>query len=385
MHSRNVIQVFFRQHLPALSILILLAFVIASGWIFWNETTPPKPVRCKPSAQTTPIPSATSDEKKLVLPYLANPATGLNDFTALDLASRTGFGLSTQADAARWSQELHAAWYIDWDIRLTRNFNQPEHWQMVRLSSGCISPSIDFIRWAAMHYPGQVWIIGNEPDVKEQDAITPEEYAYDYQILSQLIKTADPTARIAVAGVAQGTPLRLAYLDGVLEAYRKSTRAAMPVDWWTLHGYVLREERGSWGVGIPTGLSDQKGQLYEIADHNNLALFAKQIADFRAWMKARGYQNTPLALTEFGILMPPEYGFSPEVVASYLRDTFQWLAGTADAQTGMPQDHYHLVQRWAWFSLADVIYPVADLVDLKNEQLTPAGKAFHDFMYNPSK
>ena len=237
----------------------------------------------------------------------------------------------------------------------------------------------------ALRYPGNVWIIGNEPDVIWQDSITPEEYAQDYEILYQLIKSSDPTARIAVAGVAQGTPLRLAYLDRVLEAYQKSTGAPMPVDWWTLHGYVLREERGNWGVDIPPGFSDKQGELYEIGDHGSLPLFEKQITAFRAWMKARGYQNTPLALTEFGILMPPEYGYSPQVIQQYLTNTFQWLAAASDPQIGMPHDSHHLVQRWAWFSLADEIYPTSDLADLKNNRLTPVGEAYRDFMLNSTR
>jgi hypothetical protein len=382
MHIIKTILACLRKHIGILTIPVIFIFVIASGWIFWIETTPPKFVRCKPSAQTSPVPTGLTTERSLVSPLQLDPGALSIVFTPLDLASRPGFGLSTSADATQWAQEIHAAWYINWDINLTRNFIQPEHWQMVRLSSGCIFPSLDFIRWVAIHYPGNVWIIGNEPDVSDQDAITPEEYAGDYRILYPLIKTADPTARIAVAGVAQGTPLRLAYLDRVLEAYRQSTGEQMPVDWWTLHGYVLREERGSWGVGIPPGFANQQGQLYEIADHNNLGLFAKQITAFRAWMKARGYQNTPLALTEFGILLPADFGYTPEVVQQYLQDTFQWLATAADPQIGMPEDDHHLVQRWAWFSLADEIYPVADLADLKTGQLTPAGKAFRDFMLN---
>ena len=373
---------FSRQHVTLFASLILFFVVAASGWVFWNETTPPQELRCNAKTQSTIIPTAPASLLSSLQP---GQKIAANDFKPLDPASRPGFGLSTPADATQWSQELHAAWYIDWDIRLTRNFDQPEHWQMIRLSPGCISPSLDFIAWVADHYPGNVWIIGNEPDVTAQDSLTAEEYAGDYYLLYQLIKTSDPTARIAVAGVAQGTPLRLAYLDRVLEAYRKSYGTSMPVDWWTLHGYVLREEKGSWGVGIPPGFTETQGQLYEIADHNNLTLFKKQIGDFRAWMKARGYQNTPLALTEFGILMPPDYGFPPQVVQQYLRDTFQWLAEASDSQTGMPQDNHHLVQRWAWFSLADAIYPTADLADIKNQQLTLVGEAYRDFVLNSTR
>jgi len=385
MHKIKAILAFVQQHAIVISIFPLLLFATASGWIFWDEATPPKELRCNSKTQATSPQNDSIPERSLPSPLQPGLMNAPGNFTPGNLTARPGFGLSSQADATQWSQELHAAWYLDWDIRLTRNFNKPEHWQMVRLSPGCISPSLDFIRWVALHYPENVWIIGNEPDVIWQDSITPEEYARDYQILYQLIKSSDPTARIAVAGVAQGTPLRLAYLDRVLEAYQKSTGAAMPVDWWTLHGYVLREERGSWGVDIPPGFSDKQGQLYEISDHGSLTLFEKQITAFRAWMKARGYQNTPLALTEFGILMPPEYGYSPEVIQQYLRDTFQWLAEAADPQIGMPQDNHHLVQRWAWFSLADVIYPTSDLVDLNNHQLTAVGEAFRDFMLNSTR
>jgi hypothetical protein len=373
---------FLRQHAIVFSGLALLILVTGSGWIFWNETTPPPILRCKRNAPAGQSPTDLVPGSPLLSPPQPDQVVPSIHFTPVDFASRPGFSLSTPADVNQWGQTLQATWYLDWDIQLTRNYEKPEHWQMVRLFPGCISPSLDYIRWVAMHYPGNVWIIGNEPDVVLQDAIPPEEYARDYHSLYQLIKTSDPSARIAVAGVAQGTPLRLAYLDRVLETYQASYAAPMPVDWWTLHGYVLREESGSWGVGIPPGLSATQGRLYEIEDHSDLTLFKKQITDFRAWMKARGYQNTPLALTEFGILMPADYGFPPEVVGQYLQDTFQWLASASDPLTGLPQDNFHLVQRWAWFSLADVIFPTADLADLNNQRLTRVGEAFQDFMLN---
>ena len=32
----------------------------------------------------------------------------------------------------------------------------------------------------------------------------------------------------------------------------------MPVDVWNVHNFVLREERGSWGVDIPPGIPDDR-------------------------------------------------------------------------------------------------------------------------------
>ncbi len=256
---------------------------------------------------------------------------------------------------------------------------------MIRLSTGCSFPPPDFLRWLVLHYPGQVWVIGNEPDVIWQDALTPEEYARQYHDAYQIIKTTDPSAMVATAGISQATPLRLAYLDRVLAAYRSSYNQPMPVDWWTVHGYVLREERDSWGVGIPPGFAVNTGALYEVSDHGRLDLFEQQILTFRQWMVKNGYRNTPLALTEFGILMPADYGFPSQFVQQYLKDTFQYLSTAVDAETGLPQDGNHLVQRWAWFSLADTKFPTSNLADLQKGSLSPIGEAFREFMLANSR
>ena len=232
----------------------------------------------------------------------------------------------------------------------------------------------------AKYYPGQVWIIGNEPDNIWQDNMSAEAYAEQYHDLYQAIKTVDPGAKIAIGGVSQPSELRLRYLDRVLAHYQLTYSERLPVDWWTIHAYVLREERGSWGADIPPGFADAMGLTIEPKEHGDLTLFKDQLIRFRGWMKENGYQDVPLAVTEFGILLPDEFGYSPEVTAQYLTDTFEWVDKTMDVDTGYPGDGYHLVQRWAWFSLADDLFPVADLADLNSSKLTPAGAAFQAFV-----
>ena len=56
------------------------------------------------------------------------------------------------------------------------------------------------------------------------------------------IKAADPTARVAIGGVTQPTPLRLRCLETVLAAYREQSGAEMPVDVWNVHNFILWEE-----------------------------------------------------------------------------------------------------------------------------------------------
>jgi hypothetical protein len=194
--------------------------------------------------------------------------------------------------------------------------------------------------------------------------------------LYELIKSVDPSALIAVGGISQSTPLRLLYLDQVLQTYREVFDEPMPVDWWTIHGYVLREEKGSWGVDIPPGINEIRGELREVKDHGNIDIFKAQILSFRNWMAENGYQNTPLALTEFGILLPFSYGFPDDLIADYLEQTFLWLSQAQDDSTGYPDDRYHLVQKWAWFSISDPIYSSSNLGDLTSRKLTLVEKDF---------
>ena len=295
-------------------------------------------------------------------------------------SSRVGFGLTSSRDPETWARRLGAGWYVDWRVGRRYPTQRPEHWQMVRLARGCVAPSKEGIHWLASHYPGNVWVIGNEPDNVWQDNVVPEEYAQVYHDLYYLIKDADPTASIAVGGVTQATPLRLAYLDRVLTAYQALYNEPMPVDWWTVHGFVLREEAGAWGAGIPTGfLATDSGKLYQKVENGSVEIFKQHIIAFRTWMVERGYRDHPLAITEFGILMDPIYGFTPGVVAGYLLDTFTWLREARDDQIGYPEDDHRLVQRWAWFSLYDPLYPTSNLANLKTDALTEIGQAFREY------
>ena len=357
--------------------------VVSIGLIFWPNVKIPKSAPlCGSNANGSLIPTTKQQvtNEKLNLSTKADSAIGTDDARPSIINIRAGFGLSTPANPQVWAGKLGAGWYLDWTVQQRRSFQAPEHFQMIRLNLNCHYPDNGVIQWTAMHFPGQVWIIGNEPDVIWQDSIPAEAYARAYHELYLFIKSADPTSKIAVAGVAQGTPLRLAYLDNVLAAYQNLFGEHMPVDWWTVHGYVLREQKGSWGVEIPPGMNVRDGALYEVEDHGRIDLFENQIILFRGWMEKNGYREIPLALTEFGILMPPEYGFSNDFINDYLFRTFTWLAQARDQETGYPADDYRLVQRWAWFSLGDVNYPVSDLANFPAKKLTITGQAFRSWV-----
>jgi hypothetical protein len=253
---------------------------------------------------------------------------------------------------------------------------------MVRLKGGVLGPGTDALAAIASANPGSLWLVGNEPDVKWQDNVEPAPYARLYHEAYVAIKTADPTAQVSIGGVAQPTPLRLRYLDQVLAAYKEQFGAGMPVDVWNVHNFILREERGSWGVDIPPGMPDEWGTLYEIEDSDSLEIFQQQIVDFRQWMARHGYQDRPLIVSEYGILMPEDYGFPPEKVVAFLRGTFDFFLTATDSALGYPDDAYRLVQRWCWYSLdaPEHLYPTGNLFDPLTGQMTAVGAGWVEYV-----
>jgi hypothetical protein len=268
--------------------------------------------------------------------------------------------------------------FFNWNIsRSPFSVNGVEFWQTVRVTQDGVLPTREQIGEAIASNPGSVWIIGNEPDVVWQDNVTAERYAILYEEMYRFIKTLDSTARVAVGGVAMPTPLRREYLNRALESYRISFGNAMPVDVWTVHAYILREQSGSWGVEIPPGMDVSSGQLYEIADHGNLEIFRQNLIDFRAWMFSNGYGDRPLAVTEFGVLMPPDYGYPDEAKISFMNGAMDFM-GSASNGTGYPADGGRLVQWWFWYSLYDTPdrYPAGNLIDHERNGLTALGQAW---------
>ena len=307
-----------------------------------------------------------------------------NEWAGLPWDDRRRFGAGMPREAGEigdYAVELvRIGWVLDWWVDAAPSTPPGvSFWQMVHVSASGYAPDKDTILAAAQANPGATWILGNEPDVEWQDNVSPEVYAERYHELHGLLKEADPGCQVAVAGVAQSTPLRLAYLDRVLVSYMERYDELMPVDVWTVHGFVLREERDAWGAGIPEGFDQDAGTLYELEDHDSVSLFREQIHAFRAWMAERGYRHCPLALTEFGILMPEDYGFDEERVRTYMVATIDDLTAARDPDVGCPADDNRLVQAWAWYSLADTVYPTGNLFDPQSKALTALGKTYGEY------
>ncbi len=297
--------------------------------------------------------------------------------------SRWGIGVATGPITRYDIAPLRLGWYLDWRVQPAPA--RPDgilYAQMVRVSGGVLRPSAEEIAAIAQANPGSLWLIGNEPDVKWQDNVVPDTYARLYHDAYTAIKTADPTAQVAIGGVSQPTPLRMRYLDMVLASYHARFGVQMPVDVWNVHNFILQELRGSWGVDIPPGIPDNQGMLYEVNDSGNMEIFRRQIYDFRRWMADRGFGDAPLIVSEYGILMPPEYGFHPERVADFMTATFDFFLTAADTGLGYSADGYRLVQMWCWYSLDDPAdhYPTGNLFDPLTGERTFLGEAWIQYV-----
>ncbi len=351
------------------------------------------------------------------------------------LSTRLGFGaILSPISQYPEIESLRSGWYLDW--RVTQNPSRPldmEYVQVVRLHqklscgerfnhdrAACpyatpydynVYPDTNAILAAVQANPGSLWLIGNEMDRRDwpgggQDEMLPEVYATAYHDLYALIKGADPTARVAIGGVIQATPLRLQYLDLIWQSYQDQYGETMPVDVWNVHNFILKEDLYDYGASIPPGLSQTQGMIYATDwSHVDQNLFDQQIRAFRQWMKDKGQQDKPLVVSEYGVLyrhwacevwgsgsqcLSWKNFEDPQVVQDFMLWTFDYflntkgLDGQGNCVLGYPDDECRLVQSWAWYALDDVgqsggFNRYAGLFDPTTKAITDTGTKFRDY------
>ncbi|MDJ0753319.1 MAG: hypothetical protein QNJ45_07365 [Ardenticatenaceae bacterium] len=304
-----------------------------------------------------------------------------------DLLCRYGVNGGTGVDFP----SLGIGWYIDYTASDTPVRPQgTEYFPVIRLvqtspTTYDYSPKGQSLLDAIAGNPKAHWLIGNEPDRRGfQDDIEPQLYAEAYHELYNLIKANDPEAQIIAGTIVQPTPVRLKYLDLVLSSYQQNYSQAMPVDGWSIHNFILNEvsceyDPGNcWGAGIPPGIDDDFGEVLTIQQNDSIELFEERIVRFRQWMKDNGYGGDPLYLTEYGVLMPQDFGFDFARVNAFMSASFDYMSTAVDPQLGDPNDEYRLVQRWAWYSTTDTSFN-GWLFDGATNTTTPYGDNYKNY------
>lgn len=309
-----------------------------------------------------------------------------------------------------YTTTLRAGWYADWTANsnplhlggvefaqtLLFNVNTPLNtcggYRNPASDRAQITPVVEGAALIALLQanPGALWLIGNEPDsIYFGDPIMPEVYAQLYHEFYTFIKTYDPTAKVAIGAIVQPSPLRLEYLDKVLNRYQALYGEKLPTDLWNIHLYALPEVACNAGAGVPPGASSQYGWYPDPqawAQTVNPDVAVQSLRAMRQWMAERGERDKPLIITEFGQLIPDEPGdpgypyvlngilFTLEVSRDYLQGSLARFLTATDPQIGYPADGDRLVQLWAWYSLYDSFYG-GDLMNTAGS-FTVIGAAF---------
>jgi len=304
---------------------------------------------------------------------------------------------------------LQLGWYSDWSYnakplqpRDVTPETQLEYVQLITVRDGQWPPNWSAVQAAATANPGALWIIGNEPECPNQGNLTPAQYAQRYHQTLLKIRGWDSSAKFAIGGVVEPTPLRLRWLDRTLTSYQTQFGHPMTddIDVWTVHMQILTEGApgdNSAGAGIPVGISftSGEGMEYSLADCANIELFKSLIRDFRTWLAGKNEREKPLIISEMGVLQPSYYltnqGTEAErkeagdrLIEQFMGHAFDWLLEATSPTIGCTTDGNHLVQRWLWFSLNDSFYDEdtnpkgfnGSLFDYKTRQLTRFGRRF---------
>lgn len=286
--------------------------------------------------------------------------------------------------------QLRIGWYIDYKAHVTAPHpNGASYAPVINLEQVGDSDYISFPSGGALDTviadnPGGDWIIGNEPDRRYyQNDMAPAAYAHAYHDLYYYIKSKDARARVFAGAIVQPTPVRLQYLDAVLQRYRERYGEVLPVDGWAIHNFILNERSCAyynmdpaicWGADIPPGVDATDGLIIttgELQKTADVAFFKEQVIRFRQWMADHGYRNRPLYVSEYGILMPESYGFPPSLVNNYMTNTFDFLLTTADEKLGYAADDNRLVQRLAWYSTLDPSFNGSLFQSTTDDPVTP--------------
>jgi len=345
-----------------------------------------------------------------LLALLVLAATAQGDGPLYTVPERFGVGVSPYVGHSISEYDLSGfalGWYSDW--RFATAPDCPDgivYAQLVDVYEGNLLGSQAVIVSAASANPGALWMIGNEPENEHRGNSSPEAYAAAYNEAYTLIKGADPSARIAVGGVTEPTPLRLEWLERVLASYSAQFGVDMSshIDAWTIHVQITPERRGSWGAKIPVGLSDDVGETFGMADGNfapnaDVTIFKRLVRDFCDWMVEQGERDKELIISEYGVLFPSDMlgggdaAVGNQMVIDFMTESFDFLLSEQDSESGLASDEGRLVQRWLWYSLNGVWYDEDPDTGFNGSlfewddpsQMTIFGEAYRDYVFRPFK
>jgi hypothetical protein len=334
----------------------------------------------------------------LVNPQPMKPEVGSAQAAVTDMVCR--FGITSPLGGDGYDIEsIGVGSYLDWGAGSNPILPTGiEYIRVLRLRDDVYPQTLANLPGWVQNNLGSYWVVGNEPDTTygNQDALLPQFYADRYFALATIIRNLDPSARIAFGSVVQPTPIRIRYLqrawDRLVANAGSAAAASNLIDFWSIHSFILNEQKYHWGTGIPPGFENDDDDAVIITDFSDtysIDIFQERVSAFRSWMAYIGERGKPLWITEYGSLFPPidppggpdYYNVSDQDTANFMLATFDFMLSAIDGQTGLPSDDNKLVQRWFWYSLNEHRYVFGgSIFDPDNGKIpTLVGEAFRDY------
>jgi hypothetical protein len=246
--------------------------------------------------------------------------------STVDTPSDNPYGVG---GSGAYADYLGIAWFREWDHYHRPVSPNPVHrfWTVGKLDNrlgGCMpgtlsgsKENIDSVFACDVQviteivnegYTGQVWEIGNEPNWYPY--VTPENYAYQFQLYHEFITDLDSTAKLMNGGISLYPGSWVNWLDGFLVYYNGSP----PIDVWNIHPYDTFDTQAG-------------------------ARTISKIVSFHNWLNDIDPGGT-IWITEFG--KGNWYPESEQNIVRYIEIVCGWLNEHAGE---------HEIERWFWWGI----------------------------------
>jgi hypothetical protein len=185
--------------------------------------------------------------------------------------------------------------------------------------------------------PGSTWYIGGEPNVPQQDGISPTAYVAELDYYANEIRAADPTAKImgpsilnwnftctGCGGFQSGESWMREFVDAYAFAHGG---ASPPIDVWAIDTYPLTWDAlpmTNWEIVRDQIIGFRQFLSTEVPGHANTPIWITEIAShwaYSAWEIRDGQISVPIGLP-----------FQWQAMGHYMDGILNWLEDNAEAQ-----------------------------------------------------
>jgi len=224
---------------------------------------------------------------------------------------------------------LRVSWFYNWQHYSENFFNQGVQFvPMARVgrseSANCRGPwqypdfshYQDLIRNTARNHPGSYWLIGNEPEISDQDNIQPECAFARYKAAMDFIRGHDPSAKFIVGGF---------HLNPTRTSIGDHAPALLP----------LKNEPGFKGWHVHIYLDSRKATVLSVAEFN---LMLNGVLELMRAANAQG----ELWISEF---LECYWGGRSDLNAANIASLMRLIVPTLENNSQ--------VTRYAWFLYSD--------------------------------